>query len=122
FNPNNLQLVGSSDSGATFSTPVYVNDGPFSGAQRDIQPRLVVSQGTTRVDATTLLPVVSPGQLTVVWVDSGSGRGGSNPVDIIKTDVVQDGVQGFTHSDTTSHPIIDAATVTPPAATPTIFT
>jgi subtilisin-like proprotein convertase family protein len=121
--PNSIKLVVSSDGGQTFSARRTINDeqaanGTFfqptapgvqprnqsgnSGAQRNVLPRLVVSQGTA--DGR-----VAPGQVTIVWDDFGTGPAfpatwpvDTNPVvatppDLIRADRVVGGVgQTFT--------------------------
>lgn len=95
--PNTIKIVASSDGGQTFTTRRTVNDeqgnnGLFfqptapgvlpvnnsgnSGAQRNTQPRLVVSQGTS--DGS-----VTPGQVMVIWDDFGTGPAFPNlfPID-----------------------------------------
>ena len=68
FNPNNIQVLASSDGGNTFSTPRQINDsqGPYDGGLRNnsplrtTSPRMVVGQGTFDNR-------VIPGQLIVAW-------------------------------------------------------
>ncbi len=88
FNPNTIQLVVSRDRGATFSSPVTINDGGNFGLDRNTSPKLVVSQGTP--DGRIL-----PGQITVVWDDFASGNISNPPVDIIRLDNVSPGVNAF---------------------------
>jgi len=54
---------------------------------------------------------VSPGQLTLIWDDFGSLRGGSTKFDAITSDVVKDGVLAFGFSTAAGVNILDAKAV-----------
>src|SRR5262249_29679489 len=123
--PNAIRLVASSDGGQSFTTVQTINDeqhgdGSFfqptapgvfpafvsgnSGVQRNVLPRLAISQGT-------LDGRVQPGQVTIVWDDFGTGPAfpGTYPpdpntgnfVDLIRSDkIVGADSQTFTTSGT----------------------
>jgi subtilisin-like proprotein convertase family protein len=68
FNPNTIQLTGSSDGGNTWSSPIFVNTGgyfPPNINTRDGFPQLAISQGGSNNTQ------VTPGQINVVWDDYG---------------------------------------------------
>jgi subtilisin-like proprotein convertase family protein len=98
FNPNTIQMVVSSDGGQNFSTPSQIDDGLNSGADRNAYPRLVISQGTLPAGGTGSQRPTTPGQVTVVWDDFGSGA--PSNVDLIKSDHITDGGGGFVFSGT----------------------
>jgi subtilisin-like proprotein convertase family protein len=103
FNPNTIQIIGSSDGGTTWGALFFANSGTFFGAAREASPQLVISQGTS--DGR-----VSPGQVTVVWDDFGSGAQANPPFDLVATNAYKGGTaQAFSKSfnPTTGH-ITDA--------------
>ena len=58
-----IELISSTDGGATFGAPLVLNQGGNFGDQRNAAPKLVVSQGRTGIQA---------GQVSVVWDDYGT--------------------------------------------------
>jgi hypothetical protein len=79
FNNNSIKVIASADGGNSFTGQVYANDGtidPFgigtghnAGAERDLVPQLVVSQGTA-VPAAGGVARITGGQLNIVWHNS----------------------------------------------------
>jgi subtilisin-like proprotein convertase family protein len=105
FNPNTIQVLGSSDGGKTFGVLLFANSpGPgipaFLGNEREAAPQLVISQGTS--DGR-----VSPGQVSVVWDDFGSGSRANPPFDLVTTNAYKGGTsQAFSAgplTDATGH-------------------
>ncbi len=81
FNPNVVFFNQSTDGGNTFSGFQQL-DGNF-GLQRDSAPRITVSQGNPG-------GTVTPGAVTVLWDDYGSGATATPyPYDLIKTVTIQ---------------------------------
>ena len=81
-----IELLTSTDGGTSFGAPLVVNEfGNFSDDERNAAPKLVVSQGSSRT------PLVSPGQVTVIWDDYGSGVNGNPPYSIIKARAITGG-------------------------------
>ena len=64
WNELTVELVSSTNSGATFGTALVLNSGGNFGAQRNTTPRIAVSQGGGGSQ---------PGQVTVVWDDFNTG-------------------------------------------------
>ena len=83
WNPNAIRMIASSNGGQSFSGIRTVNDGGNFGDQRNTRPRLAISQG--RAGSGT----ITPGQVTVVWDDFGTGAGFDTPIDFIRSDRVQ---------------------------------
>ncbi len=71
--PNRIELIASAD-GNTFSTPVLVDGASYTSIARDASPKIVVSQGRAPDPAVYGAgdPGVSPGQVTVIWDDTGT--------------------------------------------------
>jgi large repetitive protein len=112
FNPNRVALITSSDGGLNFSSAVYPANGNF-GTQRFAAPRVAVSQGTT--DGR-----ITPGGVTVVWDDFGSGATANPPADFIRSEDVAPGTAArFTTSNV---PINDSPGGTPPVVVTTDVT
>jgi len=96
-----IDLVASSDKGASFTAPRVISDGGMSTSARCTTPRMVVSQGTP--DGR-----VPGGQLTVVW-DDYSGR-----QDVIRAARILDGGgRQYTFSSTGTKSITDATSGAP---------
>src|SRR5437868_2214910 len=84
FNSNAIVLTASSDRGATFSTPVLVNDtgyavGPGFNPFPGTEPSVVFTQ--TQVTNTA----VNPGTLSVLWNDVGTNPNGTSNLRIDTT-------------------------------------
>ncbi|WP_422931842.1 Ig-like domain-containing protein [Singulisphaera sp. PoT] len=118
WNPNEIQLIASSNQGANFSGPITVDTGGSFGSQRYGAPRLAISQGRP---ANGNEPAVKGGQVTVVYDDFGSGvQNTPVPQDFIWSTVVSGASsQVFTGPGGS---IIDATSATPSVVTPTNFT
>jgi subtilisin-like proprotein convertase family protein/photosystem II stability/assembly factor-like uncharacterized protein len=103
FNPNTIQVIGSSDGGNTWGALFFANSATYFGSEREAAPQLVVSQGNAS-------GTVSPGQISVVWDDFGSGAQANPPVDLVTTNAYMGGTaQAFTKSyNATSGHITDA--------------
>ncbi|RUL84947.1 Ig-like domain-containing protein [Tautonia sociabilis] len=82
WNPLTVELVRSTDQGASFSTPLVLNTGGNFGDQRNTRPRIAVSQGGGGSQ---------PGQVTVVWDDFNSGANATPPTSIIRSRQVFNG-------------------------------
>ena len=118
YNPNEIQLIASSDGGSNFSGPITVDTGGAFGSQRYAAPRLTISQGRP-ADAFGN-PAVPGGQVTLVYDDFGSGTQAQPvPVDLIWSTVVSGASsQVFTGP---GGPITDATNDNPSVITPTNF-
>ena len=122
FNPNRIVLVTSSDGGQDFSGYSVLNNSGNSGTARNTLPQLAISQGAAPRAARTNgpndpgSPGVTPGQVTVVWDDFGSGATASPARDVIWANTVTgtNVVQTFSGSGGV---ITDAATGNIPATT-----
>ena len=112
FNPDRIEMVTSTDGGQTFSPVQILNDNGNYGANRNVTPRIALSQGSAPRAAGTNSPSdpgspgVSPGQVSVVWDDYGVGALAIPPFDRI----VADRITGPTSSTSLSTigPIGDA--------------
>ena len=82
WNPLTVDLIRSTDQGATFGPRLVLNQGSNFGDQRNTRPRIAVSQGGGGAQ---------PGQVTVVWDDFGSGANSDPPFSVIRTRQVFDG-------------------------------
>jgi subtilisin-like proprotein convertase family protein len=127
--PNTIKMVASSDGGNTFTARRTINDeqrgdGTFfqptapgvfpanrsgnTGVQRNVLPRLAVSQGTVGGS-------VAPGQVTILWDDFTSGPIVVNQnVDLIRSDRIV-GAVGQTFSTAGVIRSIDARQPNPPS-------
>ncbi|WP_422931845.1 beta strand repeat-containing protein [Singulisphaera sp. PoT] len=82
YNPNQIDIVASSDGGNNFSGPVLVNSPAAFGIQRYTSPQLAISQGHPAANGK---PAISGGQLTIVYDDfGGGGQVTPIPVDFIR--------------------------------------
>ena len=85
WNPNSIQVISSSDRGASFTSPLVVNDAGRFGPQRLATPKIAVSQGTATIPG---------GQATVIWDDFGTFADVSAPAlpfDLIQSSRITNG-------------------------------
>ncbi len=96
FNPDRAEVVvgtpiaspSSDESSLAFSGVTTVNLGGNFSTQIDTHPTLVINPGnTTNSDHTS----VDPGQITIGWVDAGTGATVSPPVSLLMSQVIQPG-------------------------------
>ncbi len=118
YNPNEIQIIGSSDGGQNFTAPVTVDTGGAFGPQRYTAPQIAISQGRP-ADAQGH-PAVPGGQVSIVYDDFGTlSQETPVPQDILwnttMTGLISTVVQGA------GGPITDATNSTPPVITPTNF-
>ena len=101
FNPNTIELLVSSDQGATFSTPTQASGGHFQGNSRYSAPQIAISQG--RLPGTNSVNDlgVTGGQVTVLYDDFLGGRSSSPVVDIIQATPFLPTVNGVSRGTTT---------------------
>ncbi len=119
WNPNSIVVVGSGDGGAHFSSVQYVNDGAHFSSNRNIMPRLTISQGSAE-DPNGGPARVTAGQLGIVWDDYWTGRNSNPQVDWIWFDRIENGGAGWGFDGTTGG-IDDAFEIDPDIETVTEF-
>jgi subtilisin-like proprotein convertase family protein len=106
FNANSIKVLASLDGGLSFTSQVYVNNNLNAGSQHDTSPRLVVSGGSTAG--------ATPGQLSIVYDDFGTGATANPPFDMPRLNRVVNGGMGQFFQDTTQHNITVGGTTTIP--------
>jgi subtilisin-like proprotein convertase family protein len=81
FNPNAIINLSSTDGGVTFAAASVAGGlGDFFGNQRNVTPKTTVNRGTAGAGG------ITPGQLDLFWVDTGSNNrpGIADPTDLIQ--------------------------------------
>jgi subtilisin-like proprotein convertase family protein len=116
---NSIMLVTSSDGGVSFSTAKQIDDTSRVGSDRNVYPRISISQGRP---ATPGKPAIAPGTVNVVWDEFNLGKNATPPVDFIYYNSASGGRSIEAHGST--GPITDArdpGNSQPHISTPTDF-